>query len=136
MGNQNTYLNPEAIAAEMRECGECTACCVILNVTQFAAPSGVPCRHLNGGCGIYNIRPQTPCRGFTCGWLEGHFDEEDRPDKSGAIVWGAKSDGKNMVVVSKLEGMEPPKRMLDHLKSATVPVRVQEFGEEIDAEQA
>ena len=36
-------------------------------------------------CSIYDDRPAC-CRDYVCLWREGHFDEDDRPDKSGIIA--------------------------------------------------
>ena len=80
----------------MRECGNCSACCDgwIANRIAFGDEvievyPGQHCRHCSGtGCSIYEDRPQSPCREFSCMWLEreSEFPEEMRPDRSGAIV--------------------------------------------------
>jgi hypothetical protein len=49
---------------------------------------GVPCRHLRsstGGCGIYSERPRI-CRDYRCLWLQGGLEEDDRPDRLGAVL--------------------------------------------------
>ncbi len=43
---------------------------------------------MTGSCGIYSSRPQS-CRDFKCAWLEGVGSHEDRPDKSGALIYMA-----------------------------------------------
>ncbi|MFC1719853.1 hypothetical protein ACFL00_01770 [Pseudomonadota bacterium] len=50
---------------------------------------GKPCAHCTAqGCGIYETRPEIPCRKFKCAWLaEGDaIPENMRPDRCGAIV--------------------------------------------------
>ena len=81
----------------MRDCGDCTACCEgwLLSAKMKLYP-GSRCDHCTGsGCGIYNERPETPCRSFKCSWLlsQAGLPPEARPDLSGVIlvelgVWG------------------------------------------------
>ena len=50
---------------------------------------GHACVHCTAqGCGIYETRPDDPCRKFICAWLgEGdRIPEHMRPDKCGAII--------------------------------------------------
>lgn len=71
-----------------RSCGECTACCTIMAVTELSKLMWVSCEHLSKtgpGCGIYTTRPHT-CRGFACAWLQGSFGPGDRPDKIGVML--------------------------------------------------
>ncbi|MEN2746487.1 YkgJ family cysteine cluster protein [Sphingomonas sp. T9W2] len=72
-----------------RSCGDCTACCTVLQVASpdFAKPAGVPCRHLTAaGCGIHAIRPHI-CRSWFCVWRrEADLPEAARPDRSGLLV--------------------------------------------------
>ena len=73
-----------------RECGGCTACCVIpaIDSPELQKPPGVPCVHceLTQGCRIYAERP-APCRTFECGWRVLPFIPDDlRPDLSGILT--------------------------------------------------
>ena len=73
----------------MRECGECSACCFIGEVSGLKGAHSL-CPHLVDGehrCGIYGSaeRP-TVCHAFQCAWLRGAGGEEDRPDKSGLML--------------------------------------------------
>ena len=71
-----------------RSCGtgptRCTACCKTNSFEGLAKSQGVWCVHCGFGsqCRIFN-RPERPraCAEYRCGWLEGAFDEGDRPDK-------------------------------------------------------
>lgn len=70
-----------------RTCGSCTACCHSLVIEELDKPAFRDCPNqcgTSGGCGAYHDRP-TSCRDFRCLWLDGHLDENDRPDKLGAI---------------------------------------------------
>ena len=76
-----------------RTCGDCTACCDgwlsgVVNGREFYP--GSPC-HYSGcnGCSIYEERPESPCKTYSCEWLKsGHLPEWMKPNKSGVIVTG------------------------------------------------
>jgi hypothetical protein len=73
-----------------RTCGECFRCCVAFGIPELQKYQDQSCRHLDGKnptarCSIYGDRPVC-CRDYLCLWREGHFDEDDRPDKSGIIA--------------------------------------------------
>ena len=90
-----------------RECGECTKCCegylhgetdlVMKNGKTFKL-GGAPCPivQLGKGCGDYENRPETPCRGFRCEWLRQPdvYPDEMRPDRIHAIFSLQEVDGK------------------------------------------
>ena len=68
-----------------RTCGGCSECCEIIGVPALRKPELHRCEHqCETGCGIYTNRPDD-CREFECGWLVGHLEEDDRPDKLGLI---------------------------------------------------
>lgn len=76
-----------------RDCGTCTKCCEgylysedLLTIGKKQFQLGVdpcPVLQIGKGCGDYENRPQTPCRGFQCEWLRqpDAYPEEMRPDK-------------------------------------------------------
>lgn len=72
-----------------RDCGDCTACCAVLDVDtpELRKPAGVPCVHLTpGGCGIHAVRPRI-CRSWFCAWRRvAAMPEEARPDRSGLLA--------------------------------------------------
>jgi hypothetical protein len=73
-----------------RTCGACTLCCVVLRVDEIGKPGGTPCPKLRpaaaeGSCSIHAMRPEI-CRAYRCLWLQGGLDEEDRPDRLGAVL--------------------------------------------------
>jgi hypothetical protein len=62
----------------------------LLRVDELAKRGGSPCRQLRAapaaaGCGIHTQRPSI-CRAYSCLWLSGGLDPEDRPDRLGAVL--------------------------------------------------
>jgi hypothetical protein len=73
-----------------RTCGECYRCCVAFGIRELKKHQDQSCRRDDGRnptarCSIYGDRPAC-CRDYLCLWREGHFGEDDRPDKSGVIA--------------------------------------------------
>jgi hypothetical protein len=73
----------------MSGCGECTACCTLMAVESLNKPRCVTCKHLDGGCSIYEHRPQD-CREFECIWLQTQattapWPKRLRPDRCGTM---------------------------------------------------
>lgn len=83
-----------------RKCGDCVVCCVYprINTEKLVKKGCEHCPNLNLSnqvevntmqlsseelvkCRIYDDRPDV-CRGYTCLWLQGHGEEQDRPDLS------------------------------------------------------
>lgn len=76
--------------AKGRVCGDCRLCCKTLEVPELQKPSGKWCPHAYvepGGamCSIHDRRPES-CRAFRCMWLEGFFEDCDRPDRTRMVV--------------------------------------------------
>ena len=71
----------------MRSCGPCSACCEVLEVRALDLPAWTRCpdQCADGGCGIYEDRPES-CRPYRCSWLMGEMQEDERPDLVGVIV--------------------------------------------------
>jgi Fe-S-cluster containining protein len=58
----------------------------VLRVDELKKLGGVSCAALGArGCTIYERRPHI-CRAYQCLWLQGKLDEEDRPDRLGAVL--------------------------------------------------
>lgn len=80
-------------SAQERQCGDCTACCdgwLRATIYGHEMKPGTPCHFVReGGCGIYEQRPLTPCRQFVCGWMRpgNPFPESFRPTESGVIIY-------------------------------------------------
>ncbi len=75
---------------EGRECGECTACCVVLLIDDenFKKPADQVCTNLidKGGCKIYDKRPSV-CQDWHCAWrFMAQLGDEWRPDRSGVML--------------------------------------------------
>lgn len=71
-----------------RACGSCSLCCTVLRVDELHKLGGTPCpklRSSGSGCGIHPTRP-TICRAYRCLWLQGSLEEDDRPDRLGAVT--------------------------------------------------
>ena len=60
------------VAGELgRKCGDCSLCCLLLDVPEADKPKHGWCRHCRpgkGGCSIYATRPNI-CRRYACMWL-------------------------------------------------------------------
>jgi hypothetical protein len=83
---------PAAAATTTRSCGTCTACCdgwMVGTIRGHEMKPGTPCHFVrDGGCTIYDERPQSPCRNFTCAWMlpNSPFPESFRPEQLGVII--------------------------------------------------
>ena len=74
--------------AQARECGTCTMCCKLIEVTELEKPQNVWCKQCKPGkgCGAYDTRP-SDCRTFYCGWMADlSFDDSWRPDRAKFIM--------------------------------------------------
>ena len=71
----------------VRQCGSCTSCCTLLEVTEVGTAVNEWCKHCEAGkgCTIYDQRPQM-CRSFSCAWLQGDVDDDWYPEKAGIVV--------------------------------------------------
>lgn len=79
------------VAAPGKSCGECSLCCVALEIEELNKPAGPPCPNcrLDGGCAIYASRPKV-CREFECEWLtDRNLARQLRPDKIGTLFMEA-----------------------------------------------
>lgn len=126
------------VASSTRSCGECTACCdgwakgVVNGIPMHP---GRPCAFRTpGGCGIYEQRPQQPCRDFVCGWLEAGspFPEDWRPDRLGLLAFPVGWRGSRAYVL-RYAGREPDEVTLNWLKEfhrrTGRPVLVEQAGQ-------
>lgn len=80
----------------MRDCGECSECCILYRIEDLDKQSNIRCSHLkcNGHCSIYDDRPPV-CKEFLCTWKKGkHLTEDERPDKLGVIFRWRPPDGR------------------------------------------
>lgn len=126
------------MADSVRECGECTVCCVYPKIPILKKEGMVKCVNLlesknmfsgdcKNNCKIYPKRPIT-CKNYKCAWLIGHGNEEDRPDKSNMLFDNSKRIPNSLEckplkegVTETLEGKEIIERMS---KSNKTPVIV------------
>ena len=107
-----------------RQCGKCTACCdgwLAAEINGEPLTLGKPCRYSSKkGCGIYETRPQFPCREFVCGWVIPNSPLPDwmRPSECGAIVFPWFEWRYQVVINAVPVGNKIPKRTLDWLMAA------------------
>ncbi len=86
---------PSGPMVPARACGECQECCIALTIDKPSIQKmpGSACRHsLQGGCGVYENRPEV-CRVFFCGWRRLTDVPADwRPDRSGILIIGESNE--------------------------------------------
>jgi len=105
-----------------RHCLPCNACCsgwLSADILGFAMGAGRPCPHSStSGCGIYQERPQDPCRTYICSWLVENSPLPDwmRPDRSGVIVLLSLPWEGQKVISAIPAGQTIPERALNWLK--------------------
>jgi hypothetical protein len=71
-----------------KACAECSLCCKVLEIEEFAKPAGDLCEHcLHGqGCAVYEDRPQV-CHDYECLWKgDRTLGPQLRPDRVGTIL--------------------------------------------------
>ena len=69
----------------MRNCGDCTLCCLLLPVPGVKVGINTNCQHCTNKCEIHDKRPNI-CRSFECEWiLEDDMSEELKPNKCNVI---------------------------------------------------
>ncbi|WP_245542335.1 YkgJ family cysteine cluster protein [Psychromonas hadalis] len=101
--------NNESHLVPNRECGQCTACCVVLLIDDknFKKPADQRCVNImkTGGCKIYNKRPSV-CQEWHCAWrFMAQLDENWRPDRSGILL---RSDENGII----FQPIQDPKKVL------------------------
>jgi hypothetical protein len=84
-----TPESPMGAVINGRACDACTACCFTHAVIAIGKPGSEWCPHceIGKGCRIYSDRPEQ-CREFSCLWLQGWADEQDRPDRLKIVLGG------------------------------------------------
>jgi hypothetical protein len=128
-----------AMTDDQRSCGSCTACCegwLRASFRDVTLCLGGACPHLidGTGCGIYEDRPQDPCRDFACGWLKAPelIDEDLKPDRCGAIaIVGRKWQGWKVIRIIPT-GETVPEATLERFKAlardTNTPLFIVSFG--------
>ena len=66
----------------IRECGECTVCCLLTHIPQLNKPVYKLCEYCDedAGCNQYDARPEA-CKKYLCVWRIEELSESLRPDK-------------------------------------------------------
>jgi hypothetical protein len=102
----------------MRQCGSCTACCqgwLKASIRGHDMHRGQPCHYVAAtGCSIYEERPASPCRSFSCGWkaMPGLFPASFRPDQAGFIIKASTWDQFDVFILVSA-GKDPQAAHLD-----------------------
>jgi Fe-S-cluster containining protein len=126
-----------------RVCGRCSLCCTVLRVDELAKLGGVPCRALRsaeagGGCGIHARRPDV-CRAYRCLWLQGGLDEDDRPDRLGAVLDVVTAGASTRLEIHEAEpgAFERCARLREIAERhrTAMPVRILDVGDVLDADR-
>jgi hypothetical protein len=110
-----------AAAAASRSCGTCTACCdgwMAGTIRGHEMKPGTPCHFVrDGGCTIYDERPQSPCRNFTCAWMlpNSPFPESFRPEQLGVIIVLIKWRNQPAYLL-RSAGRDPDQQLLDWMQ--------------------
>ena len=103
----------------MKECGECSLCCKLLDVPTLGKPKNVWCKYANKGCSVHAERPQV-CRSFNCLWKESPVLGDDlRPDLCG-IVFDVYPDEHTVVAVAEPDAEwaeRKTKKLIDQMLS-------------------
>jgi hypothetical protein len=110
-------------------------------VDDLAKLGGTPCRELRSapaapGCGIHTTRPGV-CRAYRCLWLTGAFEDDDRPDRLGAILDVATEAGVTRLRVHEARpgAYEASERLREIVAGyrAAMPVRISDVSRAADA---
>jgi|SRR6056300_780454 len=122
----------------MRNCGECNVCCVVPEMTVadhgFSKKSFVRCPKLSGiisdkQCTIYKDRP-TKCSQFTCLWIKGFGNENDRPDKNNLLLFKNRINNGNWIfaIETKEDSILKNKEILIEVsKKSDTAIIIQKF---------
>jgi len=113
-----------------RSCGGCSLCCTVLRVDELGKLGGTPCsavREGGDGCSIHATRPGI-CRAYFCLWLRGGLDEEDRPDRLGAVLDVSSEGGSPFLAIREAEpgtfDASPRLSAIAGTYRASMPVRI------------
>jgi hypothetical protein len=123
-----------------RACGACSLCCTVLRVDELAKLAGTPCVHQRseGGCSVHPRRPAV-CRRYRCLWLQGGLEEQDRPDRLGAVLDLASRGGFPELVVHEASpggfDRSPRLREIALRHRVSMPVRILDSACVLDADR-
>ncbi len=120
-----------------RQCFPCTACCEGWLKAEIRGVKLKPWKacefSVNKCCGIYEDRPEIPCRSFKCAWLqEKHqLPEHMKPSESGAIVLLDRKWHGGEVIMAVPTGKKIPAETLEWLmayaREQSLPLLFHEF---------
>ena len=107
------------------ECGNCTMCCLLLNIKETDSIPTVYCKYCNPnvGCNVYENRPES-CRIFECAWKQmenAHIDL--RPDNCN-ILFEKWSDYVMVGILNQFSISDLMMRQIDYFRSEGISVFV------------
>jgi hypothetical protein len=128
-----------------RSCGSCSCCCTVLRVDPLRKLGGVDCVHqaargCSTGCTIHG-RPERPalCGAYRCAWLQGAFEDADRPDRLGAVLDFSTEGPTPMLGIRETEAgnFDRSARLQEIARetSRTMPVRVSSADDVMNADR-
>lgn len=98
------------------ECGECTACCTLLEIKAINKPINTHCQYCDGGCSIHDTKPQT-CAEFECAYRQADgIPVSLRPDKCGIIFIKLDDNTFTGVINPKMELSDIAKAQINDFK--------------------
>jgi hypothetical protein len=113
----------------------------VLRVDELAKLGGRPCLHQRpeGGCAVHARRPGI-CRAYRCAWLEGAFEEADRPDRIGAVLnFQSRGDQVRLVVRQSKGGALARSSRLQQIVSelrCSMPVEIRDVDDVLDPDRS
>jgi hypothetical protein len=130
-----------ATADARRSCGECSLCCTVLRVDDLDKLGGTPCAYLRregSGCSIHQRRPEI-CRAYRCFWLKGGLEDDDRPDRLGAVIDLVSAGGVPVMEIrqASVGSFDHSQRLIEIADEfrAHHPVRVTDVADVMDPER-
>jgi hypothetical protein len=82
----------------MRDCKECTLCCVVSEIPELGKSAYLKCKYVcespMGSCSVHSteIQPER-CKSFDCLWKQGYGEDKSRPDKIGILPFVSNFNG-------------------------------------------
>jgi hypothetical protein len=112
----------------------------VLRVDELRKLGGTPCSQLRAdwGCSIHPERPRI-CSAYRCLWLQGGLEDDDRPDRLGAVVDLLPAGVSVRLSIQEAEAgafdRSPRLQQIAAAYRESMPVRVVEAGQVLDADR-
>jgi hypothetical protein len=92
----------------MRQCGDCSICCIVGAVPELKKDAHTPCPFIStcstGSCSVFNspILPTT-CKDYDCAWKQGWGAETDRPKENDVLFTSNILEGQKFLTAIELK---------------------------------